>query len=120
MKMTYEFDVEIENVEYLESNKEEAGLWLLGRATVNWTITGPNMDDNGTCDVRVGCWADTDDDLAEWNYAHEGARVLRAIMGVQVERPCDSIGATFIDCCEKLGAGICRRLREAAHVRNYS
>jgi hypothetical protein len=99
----------------VENAPEEPSYWLLGTAAVQWRVAGGRPGD-GTATVPVGCWADTDDDHAEWCSDNEGANIIAQCMGMDVEG--DNRGSfarlAFPSECEALGGAVCHLLREAA------
>lgn len=106
-------EIEVIQVAHIRSNKDEGGVWHTGVATIVWS----HGHDDTAVKVAVGCWANTNDDHAEWCAAHEGARAIEACVGINCESdyPCGRFTPlAFPAECEAIGAEICAALREAA------
>lgn len=90
--------------------REEGGLFLTGTAYV----TVLHRDDAQHLACPVGCWADTDDDQAEWCAANEGARIIEQCITGR-EAAGDTRGSfvrlAFAAACAELGAAACELLR---------
>lgn len=114
-------NIEVIDVNNLRVNHEDGGDVLLAdvRIAVEKSLGG--IDHTEEYLVPCTCWADTDDDGAEWCAANEGALALHtAWTGHELtwsgprQTSGDFVRLAFPAECEELGALICASIRAAA------
>lgn len=106
--------ITLDSVSISRISQEDGGVWISGTAEVSWAIEYRGQTRTGNVTVKVGCWADTNDDHQIWSAVAEGCRVIAACVGAAHD--CEDNAGTFLrmafaDECKYLGVDICEMLR---------
>lgn len=109
--------ISIEFATLVRQSREDGSVWLNGTVSVVWRADRGGRTYTTEQVVEIGCWADSDDDHAEWCAANEGARIIEQCIAGQPGRD-DTRGSfarlAFAAECEALGIAACGLLREEA------